>query len=292
MEGLSQKLNELTKYYNQKFIVFDKLPLPFRYFKKYNIIDNNILEKYIEPHFNPIMLLLSMSNKQIKQILYSGYNLIDDVNYNTHFIDIKWMNFELSDISINNMCKYFNNIPPQLVNKLQLRYIVFNDLDFYSKIIDKGDIDNYIYIVEKDIDRTKNKYNDEKNEIMKQKNELMKIAQVGEKYYIDIVNFPDNDFILVVKGYWNLYIKKVCKKIIKYSDINYSYLGKRQQIKKEELKDTYLDGMDYRLITTDLKYKYGYEDESKTNIIKYDMTDDDKRKYINFNTTDIDFTTY
>ena len=91
MDFLSQRLDKLTQRYNEKFIVFDNLTLPFRYFKKYNIIDNNILEKYIEPYFNPIMLLLSMPNQQIKDILRKEYDLWAYA-YDSHFLDLNLVN--------------------------------------------------------------------------------------------------------------------------------------------------------------------------------------------------------
>lgn len=280
MDFLTQKLNELTQKYNKKFIVFDKLTLPFRYFKKYNIIDNNILEKYIEPYFNPTMLLLSMPNQQIKDILRKEYDLWAYA-YDSHFLDLKENVIELTDISIGNICKYFNNIPLHLIGRYKLKYEVFNNFDFYSKIIDKDNADNVICRIEEDIDKMKNVYNNKKNELIKE-------AQEGEKYHINIDDFPDNDFILVIKDYSDLYIKKVCKKIIKYSNINNFCLSRRQQMKKEDLKNIYLDGQNYRLFSTDLEYKYGYNNENK--ITKYGITYDDK-KYLTFN-TNIDFTTY
>ena len=288
MDFLTQQLDKLTKKYNDKFIVFDKLTLPFRYFKKYNIIDNNILEKYIEPHFNPIMLLLSMPNQQIRDIIRREYDLWADLHYDTHFLDLKREVIELTEISFDNICKYFNNIPRHLLDKYQLKYEVFNNFDFYSKIIDKDDIDNCICKIEKDIDRTKNQYIHSKNYIIQELKE-------EEKYHINIDDFPDGDFILISKSRgecitYCMYIKKICKKIIKYSDINYSSLGKRKQMKKEDLKDEYLDGMKYRLFTTDLEYKYGYNNDN--NITKWGITDDDKRIYLQFNPTYIDFNTY
>jgi len=114
LEIQGEKSSVITEFMNS-------IILPYKYFKKLNILPLNIVEGEIDKHF------------QTNRILLENYYNIPSI------IKLDKFDLPISNNTITNYCKFYNNIPVSVINKITLRYDIFNNINKYENIIDSGD---------------------------------------------------------------------------------------------------------------------------------------------------------
>ena len=227
-----QEQEELDMIYQ----TINNFKMPYKYFKKLNILPLDIVEGEIHKYFDITTLLLE-NFSEAKHISHGCLRLI----------------FEQIGIHEDlkpNLLKYYNNFPSELFNNYYIDDYIMNNYKKYKEanvitpIIDnqiREELDNII----------NNKTISITNTIIYQTQQLIEAEERelnNNKYKIPVRRFPHNSKLLITGNYDSYYceiiIVKVCKKIIKYEN---RYNPVVRQIKITQLEDI-LDGEDYKLV--------------------------------------------
>lgn len=224
--------------------------MPYKYFKKLNILPLNIVEGEIDKYFDITTLILE------------NFSEAKHISFELTYL---YKNSNINDELKNNFCKYYNNIPINLLVDYSLEDYIINNYKKYKEanvitpIIDneiREKLDDTIYnnII---LRKTNNiKYNTQQL-IEAEERELN-----NKKYKIPVHRFPVDSKLLITSNpdnyYSNIIIVKICKKIIKYQ-VGYNPAIRQKKI--EDLEDI-LDGEDYKLVDRfDRQKRYCLDDD-------------------------------
>tara|TARA_R100000988_G_scaffold84788_1_gene47773 strand:+ start:104 stop:886 length:783 start_codon:yes stop_codon:yes gene_type:complete len=253
MRSANYYINELNQSQEELDMVYQTInnfKIPYKYFKKLNILPLDIVEGEIDKYFDITTLLLE-NYQEAKQIDCS-LNCLYHSNYS--------MPQELED----NFNKYHNDLPKYLTHNSTLveciivNYKKYKEVNVITPSVDikiRERLDNNINNII--LRRTKNiKFNTQKL-IEAEERELN-----NKKYKIPVRRFPIDSRLLITdypNDYYNdIIIVKICKKIIKYQN---QYNPVVRQIKITELED-YLDYTDYKLVDRfDRQKRYCLDDD-------------------------------
>ncbi len=232
------------------------IKLPYKYFKKFNILPLDIVEGEIEKYFDINILLLENYN-ETKHISW-------DLDYFFRYSSIPQLT--------QNFSKYFNNIPEGFIDPHQIlnntinnHYNEYKELKIISPEVDmnlRSKVELYvgqsIKKVITNLEKSVERYSLVAEEIRQQEID----RHNNTKYFLPITSwlsgmkltFPEQeDFYLD-----GIKIVKVCNKVVKYID----NFNKPRQIKitqlQERLEHFVLNRQGYRLITEDRTCYYTY----------------------------------
>ena len=217
--------------------------MPYKYFKKLNILPLDIVENEIDKYFDITTLIL----ENFSEAKHISYKL-------EYLFKTSYINEELK----NNFCKYYNYIPINLLVDYSLEDYIINNYKKYKKA--------NVITPTIDIEMREKLDNEINNIILFNKNTIkyhtQQIIEIEDrkKYKIPVHRFPIDSKLLITEypncRYNDIIIVKICKKIIKYQDYNRVF----RQVKIEILED-YLDTIDYELVDkNDRQKKYCIDD--------------------------------
>ena len=232
--------------------------LPYKYFKKFNILPLNLVEGEIDKYFTIETLILENYSE--------AKHISSEMDYNLRYSRCKKLE--------ESFMKYYNNIPYEFIKENNLLYkIISNHYTEYKQLkIINSEVDNNLQLkVRELIDNTINKHKQKINsniEIISIKTEelrqLEQEKEAGKKYFLPINSWV-SDMILKFPNEEDYYldhikIVKVCNKVVKYT--NRYITDKVRQIKKTELQDKLNYSISkwkgYRLMTEDESNYYTY----------------------------------
>ena len=227
------KINQQQEKLDMVYQTINNFKMPYKYFKKLNILPLDIVEGEIDKYFDITTLILE------------NYQEAKEIN-----CKIKYMyeNYVIDEYLRHNFLKYYNNFPYELFNNnnhslyefINSNYKKYKEANVITPLIDK-------YIRE-NLDNTIN--NIISNQTNKIKNITQQIIEIekNKKYKIPIHKFPIDSKLLIThypySCYSDIIIVKICKKIIKYQNRRNPVV---RQFKITELQ-AFLDNEDYKLV--------------------------------------------
>ncbi len=257
LNRIQTRIDENQEILDIIYQTINNLKLPYKYFKKFNLLPLNIMEGEIEKYFDIDILLLENYN-QTKHIS-------TDLDYYFRYSSIPQLT--------RNFCKYFNNIPESFIDPKQIlnntinnHYNEYKELKIISPEVDMNLRSKVELYVGQEI---KKKLTTHENYIKQYSLIAEEIRQQdidranNTKYFLPItawisgsrLTFPEEeDYYLN-----DIKIAKVCNKVVKYIDRR---TNKPKQMKITELQ-RFLDNSvqrwkGYRLITEDRNRVYTY----------------------------------
>jgi len=228
IQGYAENCGTITDYMNG-------LIVPYRYFKKLNILPLNIVEGEMDKHFD------------------IHRNLLEDYENLPYYIlkFVKLYEFPISKLTLMNYSKYYNNFPLHLITdncgcERPIKVDIMKTLDKCENVLDKSDYcvwTNRLYnIVEglyednyKKLTHMVNLYNENEKLVEENTNRIKKL-EAGMIVMFDNSKFRDIGYY----KYWennNLLITKFCAKTVKVQELRTTKFQdepKRRQIKLEE----------------------------------------------------------
>ena len=237
-----QRQEDLDMFYQ----TINNFKMPYKYFKKLNILPLDIVENEIDKYFDITTLLLENFSeaKHISyhiQFMYEGNGIHQDL--------------------IPNLLKYYNNIPYELFKDYSIGKYIMNN---YKKYKEANVITPTIDIqIREELDNIINDRIILKNtNTIKYHTQQIIEAEANKKYKIPVRRFPHNSKLLITQypnsRYSEIIIVKICKKIIKYEN---RYNPVVRQMKITEL-ETFLDNEDYELVDRfDRQKRYCLDDD-------------------------------
>lgn len=211
------------------------LIVPYRYFKKLNILPLNIVEGEMDKHFD------------IHRNLLADYENLP--YYILQFV--KLYEFPITKLTLMNYSKYYNNFPLQLITdncggERPIKEDIIKNLDKFENVLDKSDYcvwTNRLYnIVEglykqnyKNLTHLVNLYNENEKLVEENRNRTKKL-EAGMIVMFDNSKFRDIGYHKYRENN-NLLITKFCAKTVKVEELRTTKLQdppKRRQIKLEE----------------------------------------------------------
>jgi hypothetical protein len=223
--------------------------MPYKYFKKLNILPLDIVEGEMDKYFDIITLLLE------------NFSEAKHIDYRIQFMYEGGIGNGIHQDLIPNLLKYYNNFPLELFSNYKISDYIMNNYKKYKEanvitpIIDneiREELDNIL--TNKIISAKKNTIKYHTHQIIEEEGKTL--------YKIPIDKLPPNSKLTFDGGnlhcmnYNNIYIIKVCNKIIKYK--NFKDDTKCSQVKKDVLL-WYMDNDSYKLKDMDTKKYYTYE---------------------------------
>jgi len=226
---LIQSQEELDEVYEN----INNFKIPYKYFKKLNILPLDIVEGEIDKYFD-ITTLLIENFSEAKHIdckikyLYDDCNIVDDLK--------------------PNLLKYYNNFPCELLNNsnynfynfIMNNYKKYKEANVITPCIDMDIRGKLVDIINNNILRKTNNIKFNTQHLIE--------AEARNKYRIPVRRFPIDSQLLITEYpncyYSEIIIVKICKKIIKYQDRHSPVV---RQMKIEKLED-YLNDRDYKLV--------------------------------------------
>lgn len=240
------QINETQEELDMVYQTINNFKMPYKYFKKLNILPLNIVEGEIDKYFDIATLLLENFSEAKHmdyklQYMYEGDGIHQDL--------------------IPNLLKYHNNFPIELFSNYKFSEYIMNN---YKKYKEANVITPTIDIeIREKLDDTIN-YNIILRKTNNIKYHTQQIIEIEErkKYKIPVRRFPHNSKLLIKQyphsRYNEIIIVKICKKIIKYED---RYSPRIRQMKITEL-EAFLDIEDYELVDRfDSEKRYCLDDD-------------------------------
>lgn len=235
-----QRQEDLDMFYQ----TINNFKMPYKYFKKLNILPLDIVEGEIDKYFDITTLILE-NFSEAKHIsyhikcMYEGHSINQDL--------------------IPNLLKYYNNFPYELFSNYKFSNYIMNNYKKYKEAnvitptIDIEIREKLVNIINNDIILRNT------NTIKYHTQQIIEIED-RKKYKIPVHRFPIDSKLLITEfpnsRYSDIIIVKICKKIIKYQDYNRVF----RQVKIEILED-YLDTIEYELVDkNDRQKKYCIDD--------------------------------
>ena len=211
----------------------NSMKLPYKYFKKFNILPLDIVEGEIEKYFDINILLLENYNetKHISNCLdyYFRYSSIPQLT--------------------RNFCKYFNNIPESFIDPKQIlnntinnHYNEYKELKIISPEVDmnlRSKVEEYIGQEIKKNLKTIEKHVEQYSLVAEEIRQKDIDRANNTKYSLPIDSWCPNSILKFpeTENYKldGIIIVKVCNKVVKF---RYPYnISKIRQIKKTELQE-------------------------------------------------------
>lgn len=263
---MTQEIIRQINFWNNKLVdkqeqldtiyqTINNFKMPYKYFKKFNILPIDIVEGELDKYFDIETLILE-NYDQAKHIS-------DELLYSFKYIN--------SEILIENFSKYFNNIPIKFLdesyvfNRIIHKYTKYKQHKIITSQIDINLKLKVRELIDKDISQCNNYIIDYLEKIFSRQKQIEieeKIIEDKKKYKIPVRRFPVDSRLLITEHpncyYSELIIVKICKKIIKYQNRHNPVV---RQIKIEKLEDI-LDNEDYKLVDRfDRQKRYCLDDD-------------------------------
>ena len=233
-------------------IIYDKInktKLPYKYFKKFNLISMDVIEKHIDKYFDIKTLLL----ENFRNIKHISLNIYENIQVFWKYTLPKNILFKISQ---------HHNIPLEFLNNDTITTGILNNFIYYQQLIPNNTIKEW-----------KNKLYDKIEDTIEDITENMldydKKIRCIEYGKIPIDKFPINCKLClncapgsVSPDHAGMKIIKICKKIVKYEN---RFNPVVRQIKITTLQQI-LDRHNYYLYIIDNSYnirRYFMDEEGK-----------------------------
>ena len=238
---INQEQRRLDEFYED----INNFKMPYKYFKKLNILPLYIVEGEIDKYFDITILLLEN---------YEEAEHIHNLYLEKHLHSV--INEEVR----SNFCKYYNNIP---MSVLSTNWLDFEIMENYKKYKEANIITPSVDIIFRELtDATLNQIVLNTTDNIKYYTQQVIEVEENKKYRIPVRRFPNDSRLLITNHpnhyYSELIIVKICKKIIKFQ---HRHNGFVRQMKITQL-ETFLDKEDYKLVDSfDRQTRYCLDDD-------------------------------
>ena len=206
--------------------------LPYKYFKKFNILPLNLVEGELDKYFD------------IETLILENFGEAKHISNKLEYC----FKYSKCEMLIENFSKYFNNIPIKFLDETYVFDRVIHKYTKYKQhkiITSQVDINLKLKvreIIDKDISQYNNNISNYLEKIYEKQQELEieeKRIEDNKKYFIPIDSWCPNSILKFPEeeDYYldGIIIVKVCNKVVKYTEQYRSHIVR--QIKKTELQE-------------------------------------------------------